>query len=246
MLLPVGRGPCMLRLRCTAVLWGSCTYDLWPRQLLSGACHEVKGEQKLRCEAGVVVVLLRPHRKWGKLLCGRCGRRAVVCNVWTSGGQSTLCWKWGPLRQTQTFQPHKIFRVTYHSNIKYVRKLPKHAHFWLLEYYDRCSHAHFRINSTHFEFKIRCWWAILAKDGALSMLVSIGSGWLTLICGWVGKLCLIRVSPMKCGWVGRSADCCGCDQAPPFQPSVRSFENMWVWSGSFLPATGVSPSNLVE
>ena len=48
------------------------------------------------------VLLLRPHRKWGKLLCGRrafwsCVSCVVFAGLWASSScQSTLRWKGGP------------------------------------------------------------------------------------------------------------------------------------------------------
>ena len=66
----------------------------------TSVCRLVPKKRQWRCEVGVTekMVLLCPHQKWGKLLCGWGGRRAVVCilalwklcvvfvGVWASSG----------------------------------------------------------------------------------------------------------------------------------------------------------------
>ena len=59
-------------------------------------------------------------------------------------------------------------------------------------------------------------------------------GWLTILRGWAGEPCKIRVSPAKCGWVGRSDIVCmrmltyipsHSTKFPKFDPAIYGWSN---------------------
>ncbi len=135
------------------------------------------------------VVLLRPHKKWGKLLCGWCGsafwpRGSCVVQVgllvgfrWTSGGQSILVWEWWSLRHRVMLLATLAFKRAWSYNIHvtdvfdvvWVSYPAHHAHIiiWYLN-----SEVRLTKNSNSY-IKNACTFAISFKGRVLSMIIRV-------------------------------------------------------------------------